>query len=232
MKKKLVAILALTLAAVMILASCGVAKRGETGGNTGGNAGGNAGGSKPVEPTTEAQKEESIVGTWLTEMDVADAFLEGIAEGDETLLPYFNHVTFILFMAVEYKEDGTYHIYYDEEASAEEAEHFRGQVIEGLMNYLIDETGLDRETIKSMGIDVEALYDESMADMDMTAGTEMSGRYRYEDGKLYSSQSVDEPVSESRYEIVELDGDTMTLVDLVGGIGMDGVYPMVYHRKK
>jgi len=91
--------------------------------------------------------------------------------------------------------------------SIEEMEEFMGMSVE---DAFLESSGMDIETIAGElideNIDIESFIEE----------TESSGKYKTEDGKLYTAEGQDADFDESSYETYTVEGDNIVIT---GGYG-------------
>ena len=165
----------------------------------------------------EAASGEGLEGTWRTEIDMADMINEQMAASG--MGEFMNISDFSITMVMDIKGDGTYAMTVDKDALAGSMEGVKEDMKSGVTAYMesmIKEQGLDisvEDAMAASGMSLDDMVDQAFSEeaMDeMTAGLHIEGQYKAEDGKFYTSGSVDEAPSDN-YESYTLDGDTLTL---------------------
>jgi hypothetical protein len=80
----------------------------------------------------------------------------------------------------------------------------------------------------------EALEEENIVE-ELVKSFETKGKFKAENGKLYTTSEEDEEISEDVYDTYELDGDVLTLKESFGADEEDkellsSVYPVVLKK--
>ena len=199
--------------------------------------------SKTVE--TEEKKEDSIVGSWKTTIDMTEAVNEAISGEDEDVAKYIQIKEFTATVTYVLNEDGTYEIKVDKEAAEKTAKKMMEDITEGMKKLLEDtlasaniEMTLD-EYLQTLGTSLEEVVDEAYGETDFTEifdGFNDKGIYKLEGNKLFSAEK-DASFTETEYEIFELNGDKLTLKELVGAPEEETemaklIYPLEFDRIK
>ncbi len=165
----------------------------------------------------EAASGDSLEGTWRTEIDMAEMINEQMAASG--MGEFVNISDFSITMVMDIKGDGTYAMTVDKDALAGSMEGVKEDMKNGVTAYMenmLKEQGLDmsvEDAMAASGTSLDDMVDQAFSEeaMDeMTAGLHIEGQYKAEDGKFYTSGSVDEAPSDN-YESYTLDGDTLTL---------------------
>ncbi len=165
----------------------------------------------------EAASGDGLEGTWRTEIDMADMINEQLAAGG--MGEFVNISDFSITMVMEIKGDGTYAMTVDKDALNGSLEGVKEDMKSGVTAYMenmIKEQGLDisvEDAMAASGMSLDDMVDQAFSEEtvdQMTANLKVEGQYKAEDGKFYTSGSVDEAPSDN-YESYTLDGDTLTL---------------------
>lgn len=205
--------------------------------------------------------DKDFPGTYAMEFDMTEMavalFDEGTEMGDTLSLgDYLSEMTVML--KFEFRDDGTYRIYMDEESFIgavgqlrEAAIPFFDDMIFLLLVGMLADEGIEvhsREEIEALldmsfeemymeflGMSVEEYVDATLAEafsfenIEQELSTE--GKYKAVAGKLYTTASLDEELSYLAYEEYTLEGDTLTIS---GGVNVEEsdllVYPAVFTR--
>lgn len=162
-------------------------------------------------------KKDTIVGTWKTNIDLAEAFNEEMAASG--MGDYINIESFNLPLVMEFKADGTGSMTVDQEAMTETVDKLAADLTAGLEAYFTEyfasmglEIDLD-EALAASGMSMDDLVEEMKAEFageDAFAEFTNEFKYKAEDGKLYMSEDLDSEISEV-YNTYELKGNTLTL---------------------
>lgn len=218
MKKKISALLCIVLALTMILSLSACGSSGD---------------------------KAKLVGSWQCEKDLAQLINDQFA-ADEATAGLLNVDEFKLVIYMEFKDDDTYSMYVDEASIDAAMDNLVTCIVNGISQYMEDlvkeQTGYEMtidEILEANGItmddlvgalftseDLEALKDE------IVGGMEQEGKYKAEEGKLYTSAGLEYEVDPTMYENYTLEGKTLTLLSFVGeGVGVDEtIYPMVFNK--
>lgn len=184
--------------------------------------------------------EAKLEGTWATTLELADQFNKEFEAGG--MGDYIQVDSFPLVMKIQFKSDGTYAAMADEEALNDTMEGLRGTIRDGLSDYaqsLIEGEGWDasvEEVFEAMGTSLDGLVEEFFQEVDvssMVADTAMEGNFKARGGKLHLSDGLDHLVDPKMYDVYELEGDTLTLLESVGGGETDqfaGLYPLTLKK--
>lgn len=220
MKKNWMKLLSLLLSVVMVL--CVFAACGSTDDDEG------------------KSSKETIVGEWEGEWDFSEIYNASIsAAGDEAMTKHLSVDKLNITMCFEFEKDGTYKFYVDEDALTDTINDLKDQMVEGMKGYfeeMLDGTGMNLDDLlEAQGMSLEDLVDEAL-DVDALFDPDdlsESGYYKYEDGKLYTSEEEGE-FDEDDYALCELKGDKLTL-DADESAGLDDMLkdmlPLTFKRK-
>lgn len=181
-----------------------------------------------------------LEGTWSTSIEMKDYFNEGL-EGTG-LEDYLAVDTFPLTANYIFKSDGTYAVKMDTGALQDVLESVKGRLRDGMYRYakdMIDAEGLgisEEELFQLMGLDLDALIEEfsneiNVDEVEKSMSTE--GNYKVRGDKIHLSDSLEHLVDPEVYDLYELEGDTLTIRDHVGGetnAMVDAMYPMVLKK--
>ena len=187
---------------------------------------------------------EKFVGTWNATLDMTDvlneSLREGIAEEDETMADYFSVDKFDFVVEFTFNEDGTYSTTVDEASLNRSSDALKASVKDGLMRYFEDmvaEMDLDmsvEDLLDLSGRSIDALLDEALpTDLfdDVLDEFRLKGNWKAENGKLHTTESVDESIDKNAYELYEFtsNGDIkLSLVD--DSEDESGVFPMILKK--
>ena len=163
-------------------------------------------------------KKDTIVGTWKTNIDLAEAFNEEMAASG--MGDYINIESFNLPLVMEFKADGTGSMTVDQEAMTETVDKLAADLTAGLEAYFTEyfasmglEIDLD-EALAASGMSMDDLVEEMKAEFageDAFAEFTNEFKYKAEDGKLYMSEDLDSEISTDTYNTYELKGNALTL---------------------
>lgn len=193
---------------------------------------------------------DKLVGTWKGTMDLSDAIAAALDAED--MGDTFQIGEFKVDAVLTFTKDGTYSLKLDE-ASLEAA--FAGLIDdmkEGVIKLLEDQIAalgmemtveqllaLSGQNLDDLMQEVEAQLAEDKVVENIAAEAAREGNFRAEDGKLYTSASLEHTIDPATYERYTLQGDVLTLVELVGGDLsaedeglLTAVYPLVFKKAK
>ena len=187
-----------------------------------------------------ADDTEKFIGTWNAKIDMTDLFNEnfqqGMGESGDDLSGYFNIDKFELTMVFTFKEDGTYSMTVDKAGLNKTVDDLKDDLKDGLTTYFEDmiaenELGMSLdEVLGYLEISMDELIDASLGS-DMIDGLveafEAHGKWKAEKGKLYTSESVNDDIDESGYELYEFTSGGIKLSEPEGVKDDLGVFPML-----
>lgn len=181
-------------------------------------------------------EEEALIGSWTKDYDISQDILSGM---DPSLAQYydFSGTPAHLALDLELSADGTYTMGVKQENLEKLLENIRPVIRDGTLAYaesILAATGLDmsaEEVFQQSGSSLDELVEEILAEAknslsEMGDELSVSGKWKAKDGKLYTTESMDEELDESSYELYELNGDTLTVYDNTGE-GEDLVFTRV-----
>ncbi len=173
----------------------------------------------------------ALTGKWTSEIDLTDALgqelagefdsmgMEGFDMGDAELL---------LYMVMEFEEDGSCYLYLDEEATAESMKGYFEVMIDAMVEWMYktleDQAGMSREEIdelyeNQLGMSIEEYMDSSMDDylngdaiMESFEDVEsQEGFYKLEGDKLYITEDKEDLADCEDYVTCNYSATTMTI---------------------
>lgn len=169
------------------------------------------------------KQQESLVGSWTGQVDMMDQVVEGMNLTAPEIAQELEMEAFNLTLEMEFRDDNTYTMTVDQDKLDESIEELIQKTVDatldhleqelkdqGITNITVDEalaqSGMDRESFTQLMRDSLSQLSTTVAE-----GIQTEGQYRWEDGQLYTSDSVDvEPGSDDPIPCT-LDGDTMTM---------------------
>ena len=167
-----------------------------------------------------AAEPSSIAGKWIMQTDYAE--LTGAVPSDAELGELAGYVDFgslQLTAVYTFHEDRTYTFKADVEQYIRDCREFWISAINAYYTDQIAERNLAitvEEAWELDGIDVDALVNaEAIREAFAEIGSE--GNYRAADGKLFLSEGKEFRVDPEVYTRYEISGDTLTLLETVGG---------------
>lgn len=188
--------------------------------------------------------QKKLVGTWKATVDMTelmnDSIQQGMGEGDQVFNEYFQISKFDFVVIFTFRDDGTYSITTDEA-------HFNNSITTvidelkiGMRRYLEDmlaAQGLDMsldDLLAEEGTSLDALFEESLPSSmfdSMADEFKVTGKWKAEKGKLFTTENAGEDVSDSTYDLYEFISDNeikLTLPD--GAVDDTGLYPIVLKK--
>lgn len=187
---------------------------------------------------------EKFVGTWSTDVDLADMINEELAT-DPTIAEYIVLDSFMITMQMTFNEDGTYFATFDEASIQTALDEMMVVIEDGVTRMMEDEiaaAGLDMSvedllamsdmTLEDLMAEMTAALDGEAMIAEMMEESLMEGNYEATSDKLFLSDGLDYDVDEEVYELYEMDGSTLTLLENVGGDEDDlfGLYPLTFTK--
>ena len=185
---------------------------------------------------------DKLVGTWKAEVDLAAMINEELA-ADPALAEHFNISSFCVTLTMTFNEDGTYASGIDGDSVMAAMEGLIADLETGI--YAMFEAELEAAGLDMSVEDLMALSGVSMDDVlgEMTytlesglveqvvAESAMEGNYEVKGDKLFQSEGMEYAIDPAVYEVFELDGNTLTLVEYVGDdTGISEVYPITFTK--
>lgn len=195
-------------------------------------------------------EKDKIIGTWKGTMDLSDAIaaaLDAEDMGDTFQIDDFKVEAVLVFA-----EDGTYSLKLDDASLAAAFDGLMDDMEDGMVKMLeeqITTLGMEmtvEELLAMSGLDLDALMQQMKESLDEQKVVEniaeeaaREGNFRVEDGKLYTSASLEHAVDPATYERYTLEGNTLTLLELVDDEASDedaalltAMYPLVFQKIK
>lgn len=176
---------------------------------------------------------EMLYGTWETTIDYSAAMEEDLGSGYEDF-----HQSFEIRMMFEFKEDGTYSMYADEESTKETIDNWINAFVPysvEVMYKQFEKKGVSREEADAA---IQAQYGCSLEEYkwneirsevnpdDYLSESKSDGVFKAKKNKLFLD-------GEKGYEVFTIEGDTLT-IDLPEGAEVemiDGIeYPLVFTK--
>lgn len=184
---------------------------------------------------------DKLVGTWTSEVDMTQIINEELA-ADPTLAGFFTINDFRIVMIMTFNEDGTYCSTVDAESVTTAMEGLLDDMETGIVAMLqaeLDASGLDmsvEDMLAMSGMSLEDLMAEMKSALEnegiveqVTAEATMEGNYEVKGDKLFLSDGLEYDVDPAIYEVIELDGNTMTWIENVGSDEL-GLYPIMFTK--
>ena len=163
------------------------------------------------------------MGSWTGQVDMMDQVVEGMNLTAPEIAQELEMEAFNLTLEMEFRDDNTYTMTVDQDKLDESIEELIQKTVDATLDYLeqeLKDQGITNmtvdEALAQSGMDRESftqLMRDSLSQLSTTVaeGIQTEGQYRWEDGQLYTSDSVDvEPGSDDPLPCT-LDGDTMTM---------------------
>lgn len=183
--------------------------------------------------------DNALVGTWEASIEMVDQMNQQFTAAG--LGDYIKLDSFAVVVRFTFNEDGTYSSAADVDALDAPMEAMKTTIRDGLIAYaedMIASEGLEGVTADDVFAAAGTSLDEMMEEMFMedeikAAASEQTaeGNYKTGDGKLYLSDGLDHAIDESMYHNYTIEGDTLTIVDIVGGDDSDAaMYPMTLKK--
>jgi len=185
--------------------------------------------------------DKKLIGSWETQIDVTDAISQSIEE-DENLSKYIQIEEFKVSVIFTFKDDGTYSINVDEEGVSEAYAGMALSYASGLREYFTDllaAQGSDMtvdELLENSGSTLEELAADSLdldAYREAFLSVETDGRYKADNGKLYTTDSTDSGISKEVYDTYEFTEDgNLVFLESFGGETTGLEYPITLTPKQ
>ena len=164
---------------------------------------------------------EKFVGTWKAEISMDETLNKEAAGDDMGKYMKFEGCSIAVFYTFD--ADGTYSVKVDRETVEDCLTRIYEAFGKGATEYLEEEVknlGLDitlDDFLSFSGVTMDELLDgamEAMAEVieENIREFEITGKWEAENGKLYSTESVDEKIDKSEYDLYELNGDELKIL--------------------
>lgn len=168
---------------------------------------------------------DPIVGTWTGEIDDANRINQLLEDTYGTeMAQYWKVETFPVTIQMTFRRDGTYSQTVDNEKLNASMDQLKQVLSAGLTAFLEDLIAASNTDItvdalmQQLNISVDDLMNSAFSEKtigEVENEYTFEGKYKTEDGKLYTSIGPDINVDENWYETYELSEDTLTLLALV-----------------
>ena len=168
---------------------------------------------------------DPIVGTWTGEIDDANRINQLLEDTYGTeMAQYWKVETFPVTIQMTFRRDGTYSQTVDNEKLNASMDQLKQVLSAGLTAFLEDliaasNTDITVEALmQQLNISVDDLMNSAFSEKtigEVENEYTFEGKYKTEDGKLYTSTGPDINVDENWYETYEISEDTLTLLALV-----------------
>lgn len=156
-----------------------------------------------------------LEGKWLCNMDMTDMLNEMMASSGAGEM--FNLSDFQMPLTLELKADGTYVMSVDEAGLKDSMNGLKEQMKDSMTAYLeqsLAGTGMSVEdALAATGMDMDELMDQAFSEESLSGlldNATAEGKYKAEDGKLYTSDSLSAEPGSNYVEYTQ-QGDTLTL---------------------
>lgn len=191
-----------------------------------------------------SSEKKALIGTWESEINFAELLNEGIASaGDPEMAEYLYVDTFNITLILTFNEDDTYFMSLDERALDATIEKLKRDYQSGIERYLTDtmaSMGLDMpidEIMAFMGMSMEELIDSAITDemiQELVGSFEAKGKFKASDGKLHLSAGLNYEVENGMYDVYEIEGNTLILIESVSNEALDSelqdMYPLEFTK--
>ena len=170
------------------------------------------------------KEDPQIIGTWQAEIDYATVVNDIIYAADsmKDVGDYFKLDTFLLTTTFTFLDDGSYTVIVDSMEVYQSAQHIRNNMINGMNDYLADlikDANLDispSDYLAMIGLNQITLGEQLLTNYTLgkisdQLSKEVHGRYRAEGGTLYMTTDMDTELTETNYDLYQIEGDTLTL---------------------
>ncbi len=170
-------------------------------------------------------EQSKYIGKWKATLDLTDIMNEELAN-NEDMGDYFTLTDFSVVMFLEFNDDGTYSMYVEEESIEKAMEKMVDDLTLGMEDYLTNYfkgegiTVTVQEALDALGMTMDELMDDSFDDemLDKTVDGMLEaingeGNFKVNGDKLFMSAGLEYGVDESAYEICEISGDILKLLE-------------------
>lgn len=190
-----------------------------------------------------SSEKDALIGTWTTELNLADAIKTAIAENsDEEMIQYIQLDEFKIGVSLTFREDDTYTMAADPESIQASLKKFTEMIRTGVEEYFRDilaAEGIDMEELGMTLEDVLALSGVSLDDLlaeafdgemidEIVGSMDQEGNFKAKNGKLYMSAGKSFGIDESQYVRYTLEGTSLTFVEYVSSGVLDDLVVTLY----
>ena len=186
---------------------------------------------------------KKFLGSWKTSIDISNQINEGFLNSYEGISDYVNVKDMSVYLIYTFKDDGTYSVSVEQESSKASFDNMRKELEAGFEKYfenLLKEQNLSMtvdEFLETSNTSIDALLEQYIGTdvyNDMVESLELSGKWKAENGKLYSSDSTDLEVDETEYITYEIDSEVLKLLEVYinGSVETEGnwMYPLTFNK--
>ena len=200
--------------------------------------------TQPLAEETTVPEPDPLVGTWKTELDLADEVGRMLAQPEE-LDTYFSVKKYPVTVLLRLYENGTYTVEVDEDTAREAFEGLLLSFDRALDRMLQDRINAQDPTLTADTVEgwtgvsfgeLQAKALEQLRQGDPTAyileQAKAEGNYRAENGRLYLSLGKENAVNPEIWDLYAINSDTLILMTHKGPkiIGFWENYPLVFMR--
>lgn len=178
----------------------------------------------------------SYIGTWTAEVDLGSMINDMYAD-DPDLGSYVKFSKIILKLDFTFNEDGTYSIVGDKDSVIETSKALKADFKSGMLDYIAD-NGMTLEQFEAAsGMSLDKIVDESIGESftnEFANELEAKGKYKFEDGKLYTTDDLTEELVDTEYETFEIiNNKELKFTGCVGenAAEMSSIYPYIMIKK-
>lgn len=203
---------------------------------------GSGGITESVNPN--ATDQEKFVGTWTATIDATDllneSILEGMGEDAEAMAEYVHISSFVLVMEFSFRDDGTYSMSVDRAHFNNTINSVKNELTNGMRRFLEDmltAEGVDMsldELLAEEGVSFDELMDESFPTSmfdSLADGFSSSGKWKAENGKLYTSEGANAEIDDNEYDFYEfISSNEIKLSSPAGAADPTGLYPITLKK--
>lgn len=158
----------------------------------------------------QANSSDGIIGKWRATTDMAGAINQQLDASD--MGEVIQVSSFEIVLVMELKSDNTCTLTVDKNTMADSLEGLKAEVKEGMIRYFAQiAPGVDvDDALAQSGTSMDELLNQELNLDTVMSDIDLVGQYKAEDGKLYTSSSVDEAPGDS-YFSYSLSGDILSL---------------------
>lgn len=195
-----------------------------------------------------ASEQEQFVGSWEAKVDfgkLVGEMMTSVEDMPEGYADNFDFGSAEITLQMTFDKDGTYEMSVDEDSAEDALKVLTEDMKEGLTKFLqgqLAASGITmsvEDALAASGMNLDDAVEKEMANLDIIDSMEKEGKYKVADGKLYTTETLDEEINEKIYEEYKLEGDTFTLTKYVGGeedaetaTTAEHLYPMEFTKVK